>query len=130
MEKPNETSEITSENQEYMREDNDNYCPRQDAKVLILGGTCFCKNRGRVCSGCIFDSEPIRVKLIWIMSEILQESGKEEMKKMRGKVAGESLGSLTLRLPKSGEGLWERRKPLRPRPTPKATFRIFGRIKL
>jgi hypothetical protein len=63
------------QNQEFMREDTDNYCPRHDEQVLILGRTCFCKNRDRVCSGCVFDSEPIRVKLIWLMSEILQESG-------------------------------------------------------
>jgi hypothetical protein len=70
-----EDSTVTSENQEFMREDNDNYFPRHDEQVLILSGTCFCKNRDDVCSGCIFDSERIRMKLIWLMSEILQESG-------------------------------------------------------
>jgi hypothetical protein len=81
MKKISEDPTVTSENQAFMREDKDNYCPRRGEQVLILGGTCFCKDIDCVCSGCVFDSEPrvrIRVKLIWLMSEILQESGLEK----------------------------------------------------
>jgi hypothetical protein len=58
--------------EEFGRQDSDAYCPRRDEQVLILDGTCYCKNRDLACSGCVFDSEPIRLKLIWLMSEILQ----------------------------------------------------------
>jgi hypothetical protein len=67
---------VTSGNQEFMREDSDLFCPRHVEQVLILSGVCFCKNRDWACAGCVLDSERTRipVKLIWLMSEILQET--------------------------------------------------------
>jgi hypothetical protein len=55
---------MNEENKESVQEDSFLYCPRHDAKVLVLGARCFYKNRDSVCSGCILDSELIRVKLI------------------------------------------------------------------
>lgn len=48
------------------------YCPRVDAEILLLDGRCFSTSRGPVCSGCVFDVDRIYVKLILVMSEILE----------------------------------------------------------
>ena len=48
------------------------YCPRVDVEILLLDGRCFSASRGPVCSGCVFDVDKIRVKLILVMSEILE----------------------------------------------------------
>jgi len=52
----------------------DRCCPRKDACVVIFCSRCFYLGRDRNCAGCIFDVDQIYVKLILVMSEILEES--------------------------------------------------------
>jgi hypothetical protein len=52
------------------------YCPRVDKEILLLDSRCFSPNRGPVCSGCVFDVDRIYVKLMLLLCEILQSSGK------------------------------------------------------
>ena len=62
---------MSEDPQEVMREDNELYCPRRDKQVLILGQTCFCRERDQLCAGCILDREFVHMKVIWLMSDIL-----------------------------------------------------------
>ena len=50
----------------------DCYCPRKNEKVVLISSRCFYHGRDRDCHGCIFDVDLIYVKLILIMSEILE----------------------------------------------------------
>lgn len=52
------------------------YCPRKDDKTVIISSRCFYHDRNRECDDCVFDQDPICVKLILIMCEILEERGK------------------------------------------------------
>jgi hypothetical protein len=77
----------SEEEEEPTRQDSDCYCPRVDHSVLILGDTCFFPDKKAVvCRGCVFDGDFIRVKLILVVSEMLQErgSGKKSEEKKEG----------------------------------------------
>lgn len=65
---------IDYEEEQETRQDSDCYCPRVNREVLILGDTCFFSDKKAVvCRGCVFDGDFIKVKLILLTSEMLEE---------------------------------------------------------
>lgn len=64
------------------RDDFDAYCPRLLTQVFIVGETCFSPTSSRAaCSGCRFDNEHLRVKLLRVLSGSLAttERGKRKI---------------------------------------------------
>lgn len=65
--------------EELRRQDLDCYCPRVNQQVLILGDTCFFSDKKReVCQGCVFDGDFVRVKIILLLAEMLEDPEKRK----------------------------------------------------
>jgi len=64
------------QNEEIGRQDCfEGYCPRKNDTVVIVSSRCFYPKRDEQCSGCVFDVDFVYVRLILIMSEILEARG-------------------------------------------------------
>ncbi len=54
-----------------VRADSDCFCPRVNEHVVILSGVCLFKGVRIQCSGCIFDTRYVYVKLVFLLCDIL-----------------------------------------------------------
>jgi hypothetical protein len=60
------------------RADVEEYCILLDRYVLVLDGTCFYRQRSAKCRFCILDQDSVKVKLIHVLCDMLEDRADEQ----------------------------------------------------
>jgi hypothetical protein len=59
------------------RADQEVYCALRARYLLIIDRVCFSRSRDDSCRNCIFDKDPITVRLLWELCDIIEDSEEE-----------------------------------------------------